>query len=597
MKVLLENITQDSPHQKRIPNPVKIQELADSIREEGLRQPPTLRPFGENGYYEIVFGHNRIAAARLLGWKEIEVVVDKKLTDKQAHRLTISENVSRADLSTFETALAMEDARKDFGMEETAKIFKVTKETVLSYLRILELPNSVQELVHEGKIAKSAVSAMLAFFDIFGEKELLSQYQRATRSNEDIGSHELIDNLNNQLKWQSRAQFASLFYGDRPEYDFPLDRVFPLKTTLAPKKAKAMELAKITDGDAYDKLQMQIKGGLEMLAQPWLAEGLTQMQVEKIVCYTSPPACIGCPFIVTIKGATNCSFKTCLKRKKDSWHFIKFTEYLEASGLMKYSKKDDGLGLALSDTLYRDSDITQDKYAKMITEGKTSNLRIEPRYTDNGVYVGTHSKYARLIDVSKAGIKKAAKLHEERVAQREQYSSGGYGDYYSPERVAARKLEHDKRDAFIAFYHEQLVDLIAGVMTISIPELVVFHGLEDKDVKDTWDVKVTKANRLSLYRKRYLWNESRNLFGWVDWEKTEHKDYIELGVKPKLLALGIWKEVPTEFDEMVESFFTDKMAELAEIVEEEDSVDDDGEDFEDDGDPDMDDDMGVDEDE
>jgi ParB family chromosome partitioning protein len=82
-----------------------IDELADSLRAHGLLQPIVVRRLG--GTYELIAGHRRLEAARLLGWTEIAAVV-RDDTDDQAYILTLVENLQREDLTPKEEAAALE---------------------------------------------------------------------------------------------------------------------------------------------------------------------------------------------------------------------------------------------------------------------------------------------------------------------------------------------------------------------------------------------------------------------------------------------------------------------------------------------------------
>jgi ParB/RepB/Spo0J family partition protein len=82
-----------------------VAELADSLREHGLLQPVVVRPRG--AAYELIAGHRRLEAAKMLGWTEIAAVVRDE-TDDQAYILTLVENLQREDLTPKEEAAALE---------------------------------------------------------------------------------------------------------------------------------------------------------------------------------------------------------------------------------------------------------------------------------------------------------------------------------------------------------------------------------------------------------------------------------------------------------------------------------------------------------
>jgi ParB/RepB/Spo0J family partition protein len=563
MEIKLSQIVSDSPYQTRIKNDSDIQRLAESIKEDGLHQHPKVRPIDGTDKYEIVYGHNRVAACRLLKWKTIEADVEV-LTDAMAHRLTILENAARVNLSPVETAITMQKARETFGLDETAKLFNVTNETVISYLRILELPVSIVERVHKGMIAKNAVPALIAYNRIMGENETKKLIEDVETRHGDVGSHQLINNMKQRLEWHSHGQFGAMEnWSHNNKYDFPYDKTFPTKNTLIMKNEKITELANITDQSAYITLYKYVAADIDVLAQPFLAEGLTQRQAEIASVLIKPPVCSTCPFRVVLLGEVYCSMKLCLTRKKRSWSFLQFTKYVESSGIAIYSETKDGPGLAVDvsiDERYKNDESTKidEKYKKLIATGKIKSLRVQESNCQSGVWAGTNSKFARLVDITPVAVKKAVEKKEARKKEQERTSNSD--NYFSEENQEKRRLAGLQKKIYEEFVIQKIFDLVLPEMKISVRELETFFDIDaDRIRRKFGDIDMNENNRLEWYRRYFL-----SIQQWKSYYAGEKSCKIAIKelIKPFLMAFGI--SLPDGFDEAVDDFIVENLKRLEE---------------------------------
>lgn len=129
---------------------VSLDELADSIREAGLLEPPILRDVGL-GKYEVVAGQRRVLACRRIGLETIRVIV-RDLSDSEARAISLIENVHRADMHPLDKARAYADLLAEFGSApEVAKRTSVNQTTVRKYLELLNLTPELQREVDTGK--------------------------------------------------------------------------------------------------------------------------------------------------------------------------------------------------------------------------------------------------------------------------------------------------------------------------------------------------------------------------------------------------------------------------------------------------------------
>lgn len=133
----------------------KLSELADSIRENGIIQPITVRSL-DNGGYQIVAGERRWRASRLAGLEEIPVYI-KTLDERQTMQLALIENIQRDDLTPLEEASAYQQLMDSYDLTQTevAKIVGKSRSVVANSLRLLGLTEEVRSLIEDGTLSLS----------------------------------------------------------------------------------------------------------------------------------------------------------------------------------------------------------------------------------------------------------------------------------------------------------------------------------------------------------------------------------------------------------------------------------------------------------
>ena len=140
----------------------KIEELAQSIKQNGLIQPIIVRPHSEEGVYEIIAGERRCMAAQNAGLHEVPVVV-LKINDVQALELAIVENIQREDLNVIEEAKGYDRLMKEFSYdhEKLADFMGKSRSHISNTLRLLTLPEEVIKMVDEGKLTAGQVRPLV----------------------------------------------------------------------------------------------------------------------------------------------------------------------------------------------------------------------------------------------------------------------------------------------------------------------------------------------------------------------------------------------------------------------------------------------------
>jgi ParB family chromosome partitioning protein len=139
-----------------------LNELADSIREQGLMQPILVRPV-DGGSFEIIAGERRWRAAQRAGLTEVPALV-KSVPDKSALALSLIENIQREDLNPLEEAHGLQRLIDEFGLthEAAAKAVGRSRSTVTNLLRLTTLATPAQEYLLNGGMEMGHARAMLA---------------------------------------------------------------------------------------------------------------------------------------------------------------------------------------------------------------------------------------------------------------------------------------------------------------------------------------------------------------------------------------------------------------------------------------------------
>jgi ParB family chromosome partitioning protein len=155
-------------------NPEKLQELADSIKAQGVIQPVVVRQL-ENEKYEIVAGERRWRAAQLAGLQEVPVVV-KEIDDRTAMAVALIENIQREDLNPLEEAEALARLLDEFDMthQQIADAVGKSRVTVTNLLRLLDLHPEVKKLLLNKHIEMGHARALLG---LEGQKQVVAAYK------------------------------------------------------------------------------------------------------------------------------------------------------------------------------------------------------------------------------------------------------------------------------------------------------------------------------------------------------------------------------------------------------------------------------------
>ena len=161
--VSLIDVNPDQP--RKVFNEEEIQGLAESIKENGLINPITLRE--KDGKYQIISGERRFRAFKFLNRDKVPALVLENIADSKMLELTLVENIQRADLNAIEVARSYKKLIYDLNIkqEELANRVGKSRSTISNSMRILDLSENIQNLVLESKITEGHARAILSLND------------------------------------------------------------------------------------------------------------------------------------------------------------------------------------------------------------------------------------------------------------------------------------------------------------------------------------------------------------------------------------------------------------------------------------------------
>ncbi len=196
-----------SPFQSREQIPEQeLKELKQSIQQQGILQPLLVREISK-GFFEVIAGSRRLKAAKLLGINKLPAIV-KKIGDQQALLVSIMENLQRQDLNPLEEAKSLQRLIKEFNLSHQQISEKLGKDrsTITNTLRLLSLPEPIQEAVKLGKVSKTQARALLGIKD---SQQMLQVFQDVLQQNTPVNLLEKKVSRARPKKVKSRDIFLS----------------------------------------------------------------------------------------------------------------------------------------------------------------------------------------------------------------------------------------------------------------------------------------------------------------------------------------------------------------------------------------------------
>lgn len=218
-----------NPRQPRTEmDPADLQDLADSIKEHGILQPLIVTPGDSADEYVLIAGERRLRASKIAGLTEVPALV-RQVNDLQRLELALIENIQREDLSPLETAHAYQKLADEFQLthEEISQKVGKNRTTVTNAIRLLKLPEKVQEALRANIISEGHARSLLA---LQSTQAQLSALQTIVERGLNVRqTEELIQKLNGRKEPAPKKQ---VYYAQVKQIEENLRDVLGTKVTL-----------------------------------------------------------------------------------------------------------------------------------------------------------------------------------------------------------------------------------------------------------------------------------------------------------------------------------------------------------------------------
>ena len=235
-----------------------LEELSDSIRENGLLQPILVREYGE-GRYQIIAGERRFRACKLAGLTEIPAIVLDR-DDKAAAQIALIENIQREDLNPLEEALAYRSLKEEYDMtqEELSERIGKSRSAIANSIRLLDLPDEILTMVAARELSAGHARTLLGVKDR-EDMILLAQFA----AEQDLSVRQLeeqVKKINKKKKTAPEIEEEEPFVDYFREMELKIQRQLGRKVKIADKGSKKTLTLFYEDNEDLDELRKLICG-------------------------------------------------------------------------------------------------------------------------------------------------------------------------------------------------------------------------------------------------------------------------------------------------------------------------------------------------
>jgi len=259
VQIALEQI-EHNPYQTRYHfDKDALEELAESIKANGVVQPIVVRP-GAEGKYLLILGERRCRASKLAGKTTISAIV-RKVSDQQAAEMTVVENLQRQDLNCMEQAAAFGKLSRDFGLtqEQIGQRVGVSRESVSNYMRLLKLPGTVMQYLQEGQLGFSEARVLLTLLDATQIPKIADIAVRKHLSVEQL--EDLCFNTNVPLQKPQEEQHRARWVDPNVRAaQTELERTLGMRVRIRDRKGKGKIVIEYGTLEDFDRIVEMLKG-------------------------------------------------------------------------------------------------------------------------------------------------------------------------------------------------------------------------------------------------------------------------------------------------------------------------------------------------
>jgi ParB family transcriptional regulator, chromosome partitioning protein len=259
LQIRLDDIEQN-PYQTRDRFDTELlQELAESIRANGVVQPIVVRP-GKDGRYVLILGERRCRASKLAGKETISAIV-RKVSDQQAAEMTIVENLQRQDLNCLEQAHAFAQLSQVFHLtqDQIGQRTGCSRESISNYMRLLKLPASVQQFLREGRLGFSEARVLLTLLDPSLIPKIADEAVRKHLSVEQL--EDLVFDTNVPLQKQDQPGRGARWVDPNVRAaQTELERVLGVRVRIRDRKGKGKIVIEYATLEDFDRVVEMLRG-------------------------------------------------------------------------------------------------------------------------------------------------------------------------------------------------------------------------------------------------------------------------------------------------------------------------------------------------
>ena len=239
-----------------------LRELADSIKATGVLQPITVRSI-PGGRYQLIAGERRWLASQQAGKATVPSIV-RQVSNEQAMEMTIIENLQREDLNAVEQARAFDRLGREFGLtqEQMAQRTGKDRSSVSNYLRLLRLPEPVQQLVETNQISFGHAKALMG---LDSAEAMLTVAERviakslSVRQTEDAVAN-FMHPVPRSLEKDLNELKAHMVDPNVKEAENELRRALGVKVTITDRKGKGKILLEYSSLEDFDRIVGSLSG-------------------------------------------------------------------------------------------------------------------------------------------------------------------------------------------------------------------------------------------------------------------------------------------------------------------------------------------------
>lgn len=233
-----------------------LEELAQSIKEKGVIQPILVRRTGEQ--YELIAGERRLRACKALGYKEVPAIV-RDTEDKDSLELSLIENIQRQNLNAIEEAHAYQYLLEKYQVtqEKISEALGKSRVSITNMLRLLKLPQEIQEEIKTGRISYGHGRALLEIEDVNLQRRLVQDVitnSLSVRELENIIKTKRLRIIKSRITPQSREPFLAVMQED-------LQHVLGTKVRINRRRKTGTIIIDFYSDEDLQRIVNKIKGG------------------------------------------------------------------------------------------------------------------------------------------------------------------------------------------------------------------------------------------------------------------------------------------------------------------------------------------------